>query len=78
MHLSAKYLANANINKAIIFTGAMTPFSIDNIEATANLATALGYIKNAKDGIYISMNGVVDSYLKVVKNKELGKFELKN
>jgi len=78
MHLSAKYLADANLKKAIIFTGAMTPFSIDTIEATANLAQALGYIKNTKDGVYISMNGVVDEYTKVIKNRQLGKFELIN
>jgi L-asparaginase len=54
----------------------MVPFSIDPIEATANLSLALGFCKLAKRGVYIALNGVVDNYDKVIKNRELGKFEL--
>jgi len=75
---TAKYLENAKLNKKIILTGAMTPFSIDPIEATANLASAYGYQKSLKEnGIYISMNGELDIYNKVIKNREKGHFELK-
>jgi len=75
MHISAKVVDSLKLEKAIVFTGAMVPFSIDKIEATANLAMALGFIKLAQNGVYISMNGVVDKFDKVVKNRELGKFE---
>ncbi len=75
MDLSAKYLSEKNIQKCIVFCGAMVPFSINPIEATANLAMALGFIKNAKNGIYISMNGTVDIFNKVIKNRKIGKFE---
>jgi len=74
MDLSAQYLASQNLNKTIIFTGAMVPFSIDPIEATANLTLAIGYLKCTKNGVYIAMNGVVDSYDKVKKDRVNGKF----
>jgi len=75
INISTKFVANANLNKQVIFTGAMTPFSIDNIEATANLASAIGYIKATKDnGVYISLNGAIGSYKEVVKDRVLGKF----
>jgi len=73
---SAKFIAKANLNKAIVFTGAMVPFSIDQIEATANLASSIGYAKLANNGVYISLNGVIDTYQKVKKNRDIGKFEL--
>jgi len=77
IHLSAQEVAKLKLDKSIIFTGAMKPFSINKIEATANLAFAIGFIKSATNGVYIALNGVVDSYNKIIKNKELGKFEYK-
>jgi len=76
MDITAHYLHDANIDKEIILTGAMIPYSIDPVEATANLASAFGYIKAIeKSGIYISMNGVIGEYKSIVKNRELGRFE---
>ena len=76
MDITAEYLDKANLQKQIIITGAMMPYSIDPIEATANLALAFGYIKAIeKNGVYISMNGVVGDYKSVVKNRVLGRFE---
>jgi len=75
--LSSQVVASLNLKKTVVFTGAMVPFSIEPIEAVANLAMALGFSKLAKDGVYIALNGVVDSYDRVVKIKELGKFKLK-
>ncbi len=74
MNLSAKVIADAEIKKVVIFTGAMEPFAIDKIEPTINLSVAIGYAKNAKNGVYISMGGVVGEYDRVVKNRELGRF----
>ena len=75
--LSSKVVDSQNIKKSIVFTGAMVPFSISPIEATANLALAIGFCKNAKVGTYIAMNGLVSSYDKVIKNRDIGKFEIK-
>jgi len=73
---TALYLANAKLNREIILTGAMVPFSINPIEATANLALAYGYMQRLEQqGIYIALNGIVDGYERVIKNREKGKFE---
>jgi L-asparaginase len=73
---TAKYLDTANLKREIILTGAMVPYSIDPIEATANFTSAYGYLNAIdKDGIYIAMNGVIKDYKRVIKNKEKGYFE---
>lgn len=75
MDQSAQYIASLRLDKVVVFTGAMIPFSIDVIEATANLSMAIGYARNASNGVYIVMQGVCESYDKVIKNKNIGKFE---
>jgi len=55
----------------------MVPYSIDPVEATANLASAYGYVQALeKDGVYIAMNAVLSSYDKVKKDHKQGKFTL--
>ena len=73
--LSAKYVAESIDDKSVVFTGAMVPFWIDKVEATANFAMALGYCKCAKNGVYIALNGVVGEYKEIVKDRELGLFK---
>lgn len=75
MHLSAAAVEAAMIAKTVVFTGAMIPFSIDPIEATANLAMAIGTARYAPEGVYIAMQGVCGRFDEVVKNREKGKFE---
>jgi L-asparaginase len=75
MHISAEYLADGDLEKCIVFTGAMVPYSIDPVEATANLASAFGYLQTLKDnGVYIVMNGIFGSYDKIIKDRKNGKF----
>jgi len=77
LHLSAECLADAELEKVVVFTGAMVPYSIDPVEATANLASAYGYIQSLEiEGIYIAMNGVLGGYHKVKKDRKLGRFIL--
>lgn len=75
MDQSAQQIAKLGLAKVIVFTGSMVPFSIDAIEATANLAMAIGYTHHALNGVYIVMQGVCGPYNRVIKNRELGKFE---
>ncbi len=78
MHLTAQYLSRANLDKRVVLTGAMIPFSINPIEATANLSSAYGYlIQLKKNNIYISMNGRIELYDKLIKNRKGGYFETK-
>ena len=74
---TAKYLDNAKLDREIILTGAMVPFSINPIEASANLALAYGYLQRLdQNGIYIALNGIVGLFNRVKKNRKEGKFEV--
>ena len=77
MALTAKYLDDAELEKHIILTGAMVPYAINPVEATANLASAFGYLQTLNNnGIYIVMHGVFGSYEKIKKDRKKGKFIL--
>lgn len=75
MDMSAEYVDGLGLDKVVVFTGAMIPFSIDPIEATANLSMAMGYACNAGAGVHIVIQGVMSSFKQVKKNKSAGKFE---
>lgn len=75
LHLTSKFLATRIYDKKIVLTGAMVPMSIEVSEATMNFAQALGFLNaSIENGVYISMHGVVISYEKIRKNREIGKF----
>jgi len=77
MDITAEYLDEGDLEKRIVLTGAMVPYSIDPVEATANLASAFGYLQTLnKNGIYIAMNGIFGSYNKIKKDRKNGKFIL--
>ena len=75
MDVTAAYLADAELEKQIVLTGAMVPFSIDPTEATANFAsacTALQYLD--ENGIFIAMHGHIAPYQKLKKDRTKGVF----
>jgi L-asparaginase len=77
MDVTAEYLADADLEKCIVLTGAMVPYSIDPVEATANLSSAYGYINALEqEGVFIAMNGVMGPYEKVKKDRTKGRFSL--
>jgi len=61
--------------RRVVLTGAMMPFSIDPVEATANLASAVTAVPFLAPGVYIAMHGLVLPYDKIRKNRESGLFE---
>jgi len=72
---SAATVAAARLPKHIVFTGAMIPWSIDPVEATANLASAIGYAQALeKDGVYLAMNGQFGTHFEVIKDRAAGRF----
>lgn len=76
MDVTASYLALHVKNKTITLTGAMVPFSIDTVEATANFMGALGDLHvRHETGVFISMHGVTSSHTSLFKNREKGIFE---
>jgi len=76
MDVTANYLALYVKHKTITLTGAMVPFSIDTVEATANFMGALGdlHVRDEK-GVFISMHGITASHTTLFKNREKGIFE---
>jgi len=46
-------------NKTIILTGAHKPEKFKNSDADFNIGVAIGAISNLKQGVYISLNGIV-------------------
>jgi len=77
MDLSAEFLSEIFDDRKIILTGAMKPFEIDSIEATLNFGMAIGFSKSVRDnGVYICMSGEINEWNKLIKNRELGKFEV--
>ncbi len=77
MHLSAEFLDEVFDDRIIVLTGSMKPFEIDNIEATLNLGIAMGFLKSITEyGVYICMNGYVERWDKIEKNRDIGKFEI--
>ena len=75
IHLTSELIKQRRINKKIVFTGAMVPMSIDEVEATMNFSQALGFLSaDVENGTYIAMHGVVVDCSKLIKNRELGQF----
>lgn len=73
--LTSAFLREQVSNKKIVFTGAMVPMSIDEVEATMNFSLSLGFLSAKIDnGIYLAMHGVVVDASKLIKDKRLGKF----
>lgn len=73
--LTSQFLKKQISDKKIVFTGAMVPMSIDEVEATMNFSQALGFLSaNIENGIYLAMHGVVVDASKLVKNRAEGKF----
>ena len=77
MELTAEFLDEVFDDRKIIMTGSMQPFEIDNVEASLNLGIAIGFAKAVQvNGVYICMNGLIEPWKKITKNKNIGKFEI--
>ena len=78
LDITAKFLDEKNIDKKIVLTGAMVPMSIDETEAVMNFSQAIGFLNGElKSGVYVSMHGAVASYDMLLKDRELGRFLIK-
>ncbi len=72
---SAKFIDKHIKNRCIVFTGAMKPFSIDSIEATANFTLALSkLLLDYEEGVFIAMHSLVLPYDKIYKDRDRGLF----
>lgn len=77
MDQSAAVLAQCLQNCVVVLVGAMTPFSIEPVEASVNLGMALGFAATSPaPGVYICMNGIIAPHKQIRKNRMAGRFEV--
>ncbi|UTJ07527.1 asparaginase domain-containing protein [Arcobacter roscoffensis] len=73
--ITAQYLQDKGVKKQIVLTGAMVPMSIKKVEATMNFSQAIGFLNaDIKNGVYISMHGVVVNHTDIKKDRKIGQF----
>ncbi len=76
MYQSALYLDEAELDKQIVFTGAMYPWRISPDEAVANFTLAYAFCKfNDTKGVFVAMHGEVAPYDMLIKDKEAAVFK---
>lgn len=68
-------LAEANLDKTIVLTGAIIPYKFGSSDGLFNLGSALAFAQTLSPGVYVAMNGRYFDYDKVKKNKKTGVFE---
>jgi L-asparaginase len=76
---TAEFLANKNLNKTIVLTGAMIPYAFgSSSDGFFNLGSALAFAQVLPAGVYVVMNGRYFNWNNVKKNKSTGNFEQLN
>ena len=72
---TARQIAEADLGKTVVLTGAMRPYSFVHSDAMFNLGTAIGGVQTLPHGVWIAMNGHLFAWDNVRKNREQGLFE---
>jgi L-asparaginase len=75
MTKTCKVLADANLRKTIVLTGAMIPYKFGSSDGLFNFGGALAFAQALPFGVYVAMNGCYFQWDEVEKNKETGVFE---
>jgi L-asparaginase len=74
---SARAVSNV-LDKVIVFTGSIIPYSVAGSDADFNIGTSVAYSQILPNGTYISMNGIAFPYYNVRKNMQTNLFEFVN
>lgn len=75
MEVTARYLDDFEIDKTVVLTGSMRPFSLSNSDANFNLGGAIVAAQILPSGIYGVMNGRTFQARDLRKNIKLGRFD---
>ncbi len=75
MAQTAQVVGKAKLDKTIVFTGAMIPYSVQGSDALYNLGFAMAAAQSLAANTYVAMNGRVFAWDQVKKNKVDGVFE---
>lgn len=68
-------LLNEKLNKTIVLTGAMIPYTFGSSDGLYNMGSAMAFVQTLPPGVYLAMNGRYYPANAVRKNKETGYFE---
>lgn len=72
---TARVLAGAALDKTIVLTGAMIPYSVTGSDALFNLGCSVSAVQLLAPGVYVVMNGRVFPWDDVHKDRARGVFE---
>ncbi|HVV25520.1 MAG TPA: asparaginase domain-containing protein [Candidatus Saccharimonadales bacterium] len=72
---TARLLGENIQDKTIVLFGSMIPFAFGGSDALFNFGAALAAAQTLGQGVYITMNGKIFEWDKVVKNRQLGEFQ---
>lgn len=72
---TSRVIADANLEKTIVLTGAMIPYKFGSSDGLFNFGSALAFAQSLPHGVYIAMNGRYFDWDKVRKNRKIGVFE---
>jgi L-asparaginase len=72
---TARALAEANLAKTVVLTGAMVPYAFGSSDGLFNLGSALSFAQVLPAGVYVAMNGQHFRWDRVRKNTATGVFE---
>ena len=71
---TARLIGKADLEKCVVFTGAMVPYSVRNSDALFNLGGAIMASKLLEKGTWLAMNGRILSWREARKDRKRGVF----
>jgi L-asparaginase len=71
---TAQVVGRAKLEKTVVFTGAMVPYSVQGSDAPFNLGFALSASLTLPPGAYVAMNAQIFPWDDVMKDKKEGMF----
>lgn len=72
---TALQIQKENIDKTIVLTGAMIPYTFGSSDGLYNMGSAMAFVQTLPVGVYIAMNGRYFKAAEVQKNRKTGYFE---
>jgi L-asparaginase len=71
---TARVVGGAKLDKTIVFTGAMVPYSVQGSDAPFNLGFALAVATTLPPNVYVAMNARIFPWDDVEKDRSAGEF----
>jgi len=71
---TARLLARENLDKTIVLTGAIVPYTFVSSDGLFNLGSAIAFSQTLPHGVYVAMNGRFFHAGRVSKDKKTGEF----